>query len=220
ILPILGYVHRHNVIHRDIKPPNIIRCQDHNRLVLIDFGAVKDQIAQLDDASTEHLSTQFVGTVGFAPPEQLALRPTFSSDIYSIGVTCLYLLTGKPPLEFDYDVETGEIKWQEDAPVSHYFRTVLAKMLKMSASDRYQTVEEVQRALALEPHLSDLAECMNSKPLQQDAEDAESEGLTEAYLSPMAREARAIRHWRQRTEKRQNHRNIHTNRALVNSYRQ
>ena len=216
ILPVLGYVHQHNVIHRDIKPPNIIRCRDDNRLVLIDFGAVKEQIQQLEGTNVQGMTTQFVGTVGFAPPEQLALRPTFSSDLYSIGVTCLYLLTGKPPLEFEYNVETGEIEWQADIPVSPYFRTVLTKMLRVAPNDRYQTVEDVQRVLELEPHLDELSNCMNTQWSSRDPEDGEEE-LDDSYLSPMAQQAKAIRSWRQRLGKRTQHQKRMDNRALVNS---
>ena len=215
ILPILGYVHKHNVIHRDIKPPNIIRCRDHNRLVLIDFGAVKDQITTLDDEESQNMTTQFVGTVGFAPPEQLALRPTFSSDIYSIGVTCLYLLTGRPPLEFEYDLETGEIDWQADATVSQYFRTVLTKMLRVSPHERYQSVEDVQRALDLESHMDELAGCMNTQSTQKDGEGNDSQD--DAYLSPIAQQAQSIRNWRNRLAKRRSQERRKENHALVNS---
>ncbi|NEQ97064.1 MAG: serine/threonine protein kinase [Cyanothece sp. SIO2G6] len=211
ILPILGYVHSCNVIHRDIKPPNIIRCHDDNRLVLIDFGAVKEQIHQISDSVTQPMTTQFVGTVGFAPPEQLALRPTFASDIYSIGVTCLYLMTGKPPLEFDYDVVTGEILWQHGLSVSSYFCKVLTKMLKVSPHERYQTADEVLRVLELEPHVDDLAGCLNTTPVGKLAgKPRASQGAVEddpvekVYLSPMEKQAIAIRNWRQRNENRQN----------------
>lgn len=216
ILPILGYVHKHNVIHRDIKPPNIIRCRDHNRLVLIDFGAVKDQIVSLEDDSSQGMTTQFVGTVGFAPPEQLALRPTFSSDIYSIGVTCLYLLTGRPPLEFEYDLETGEIDWQADVSVSKYFQNVLTKMLRVSPYERYQTVEDVKRALDLESHMDELAGCMNTQASSKDGSNGEH-GDPDEYLSPIAQQARSIRSWRNRLEKRRSQEKRMVNRTFVNS---
>lgn len=108
ILPVVQFIHEQHVIHRDIKPPNIIRCQDDGRLVLIDFGAVKEQFVAVSENTQKGATTHFVGTLGFAPPEQLALRASYSSDIFAIGVTCLYMLTGKPPMEFSYDPVTGD----------------------------------------------------------------------------------------------------------------
>lgn len=202
ILPVLGYVHQNQVIHRDIKPPNIIRCQDDGRLVLIDFGAVKDEFVELDDSSQRVPSTQFVGTVGFAPPEQLALRPLYASDIYAIGVTCLYLLTGKPPIEFEIDDRTGDILWQEFVQVSDHFAKVLTKMLKVSFRDRYQSTDQVIRALELEPYLDNLADCMHTMHTPR-PQEGESELQDDAYLAPIARTARDIRQWRTRLEARQ-----------------
>lgn len=195
ILPVVDYIHRQQVVHRDIKPPNIIRCEDDNRLVLIDFGAVKEQIMSCDDTTQCGYTTQFVGTVGFAPPEQLALRPTYSTDIFALGVTCLFLLTGKTPMEFDYDLYTGEIIWEKHVEVSDHFAKVLAKMLKIAVSDRYQLVDQVMRALDLESYLPHLAGCMHNQPLQSlnDFEDDEN-----GYLAPFAKTAREIRKWRKR----------------------
>lgn len=193
ILPVLSYVHQHQVIHRDIKPPNIIRCQDDGRLVLIDFGAVKEQFIEVE-TTQKATTTHFVGTLGFAPAEQLALRPTFSSDIFALGVTCLYLLTGKPPMEFDYDVASGEVAWRAAICVSPYFGKILDKMLKVSACDRYQSADEVLRVLDLEPYLDSLAECMSSQRPMLPVE----EEMPEGYLSPVARMAVAIRRWRTR----------------------
>lgn len=203
ILPVLDYVHQHQVIHRDIKPPNIIRCKSDGRLVLIDFGAVKEKIAQADEQTHLAASTQFVGTVGFAPPEQLALRPTFASDIYSLGLTCVYLLTGRPPLELDYDSVTGEVLWQEFVEVSQYFDQILTKMMRVNPRDRYRSVKELQRALELEPHLNELANCMSTQPPKPSDDDDDFEPL-DSYVSPMARTARSIRSWKSRL-KSKNH---------------
>ena len=198
ILPVLSYVHENNVIHRDIKPPNIIRCQDDGRLVLIDFGAVKEHFIRMGESTQRATTTHFVGTLGFAPPEQLALRSTYSSDIFAVGVTCLYLLTGKPPMEFDYEPATGEVNWQSAVQVSDHFGKVLDKMLKVSSRDRYQNAEEVMRMLDLEPYLDSLADCMNSTPLGVIPE----EEIPEGYLSPIMRTAIAIRQWRARQKVR------------------
>lgn len=202
ILPVLQFVHKNRVIHRDIKPPNLIRCKDDNRLVLIDFGAVKE-IVQLDQSGFRPSTTQFVGTVGFAPPEQLASRPVYSSDIYAIGVTCLYLLSGKSPLEFDYEFTTGEVRWRDFITVSDHFGTILSRMLKISPQERYPSAKEVLRALDLEPYLDNLVHCMNVKPKPFLKEGDEDSNDTEAYTPPIVRRAAAIRDWQAKLKAKQ-----------------
>ena len=159
ILPILDYLHKKRIVHRDIKPANIIRRQDDRQLVLIDFGAVKNDlnsvlINSLDDG---HAFTAFaVGTAGFAPPEQLARRPVYASDIYALGVTCVYLLTGKTPKTLDTDPLTGQIKWQNAVCVTQEFAEVLERMMKISVRERYQSTEEVLDALEMAPYMESL----------------------------------------------------------------
>jgi serine/threonine protein kinase, bacterial len=151
VLPTLGYLHKQQVIHRDIKPANIIRRELDNKLVLIDFGAVKDQVNQVAMNNHEDKSalTSFaVGTPGFAPPEQMAMRPIYSSDIYSLGVTCLYLLTGKSPKELNYNASTGELDWQSCVQVSSGCAQILEKMMAISVRDRFNRTEDVEEALA------------------------------------------------------------------------
>lgn len=198
-LPLLHYVHVNRVIHRDIKPPNLLRCGDDGRLVLIDFGAVKERIATIDHSSLRS-STQFVGTIGFAPPEQLSMRPLFASDIYALGMTCLYLLTGKAPLEFEYEFTTGEVKWHRFAQVSEHFARILDKMLRISPRDRYQSAEEVLRALKLEPYLDHLLPCMSNQPLALPT--LRPSNSSQGYIPPLMRTAAAIREWQERLRAR------------------
>lgn len=201
LLPLLRYVHKNRVIHRDIKPPNLLRCKDDGRLVLIDFGAVKERIAIVDHSGIR-TSTQFVGTIGFAPPEQLSLRPVYASDLYAVGVTCLYLLTGKAPIEFEYDLRTGEIKWRDLVRVSDHFGRVLDKMLRASPCDRYQSAEEVLRTLALEPYLDHLLPCMSNHPLSVSAISPSRSSRSREVISPLVRTAIAIRDWQARLQER------------------
>ncbi len=205
ILPLIQYVHEHNVIHRDIKPPNIIRCQDDNRLVLIDFGAVKEKIVQAGESTTRNATTQFVGTVGFAPPEQLASRPIYASDIYALGVTCLYLLSGKSPLEFDYELISGEIRWKDQVNVSLPLENMLTKMLKASPKERFQSANQALKFLGLEPHFDHLLDCMNdvkSRPASKtDFELMELD--SSGYVPPVVRQALEIREWRAKLKARQ-----------------
>jgi len=203
ILPVIKFVHRHQIIHRDIKPPNIIRCREDQRLVLIDFGAVREYLS--DDDSLQAPMTQFVGTPGFSPPEQLALRPCFASDIYALGMTSLFMLTGKSPIEFDTDPSTGEVQWQRFASVSSHFASMLTKMLQPLVDDRYQSVEEVERTLALEPHLDSLADCMTLPHATPSTPPIQNETVVpmNTHLTHTQREAAAIRRWRARRASKQ-----------------
>jgi serine/threonine protein kinase, bacterial len=200
ILPLMQYVHSQQVIHRDIKPANLIRRSQDKKLVLIDFGAVKDQVNPVLSTASEQtaLTAYAIGTPGYAPPEQMAMRPVYSSDIYALGVTCLYLLTGKSPKDMAYDPATGEIVWRNLIQVSDHFAEVLRKMLEVSVRHRYQNATEVLRALELEPYMDSLAQSMvQQQPGRTSRGPATSGGdSTSSSLpssSPSARMAAAIR---------------------------
>ncbi|NET04150.1 MAG: serine/threonine protein kinase [Symploca sp. SIO2B6] len=205
ILPLLDFIHNNGVIHRDIKPQNIICCQDDGRLVLIDFGAVKEVIAQTKDTSDSTTTTHFVGTVGFAPPEQFSLRPTFGSDIFALGVTCLYLLTGKAPLEFSTNPQTGELKWADAVELSDSLAEILGKMLKVSVNKRYKSARAILAALELEPHRTQLANCMvaNHQPISDKAGINQEERNLSEFCPPAAKAAITIREWKQRRRRKQ-----------------
>lgn len=198
ILPVLDYIHSNRVIHRDIKPANMIRRAQDDKLVLIDFGAVKYQ-SQTSSSADEHtaFTSYAIGTPGFAPPEQMAMRPVPASDVYALGVTCIYLLTGKSPKDLDYDPATGELLWQKYVHISKHFSDVLKKMLEVSVRHRYQTANEIFRALDLEPYLDSLADGMlsakpNTTPRKlNDYRPEPDSGGTPS--SPAARAAMAIR---------------------------
>ncbi len=150
ILPVIDYIHTQEVIHRDIKPANIIRRSQDGHLVLIDFGAVKDQVNQthLSGGTGETAFTNIsIGTSGFAPPEQMALRPVYASDIYALGVTAIFLLTGKSPNSLGYDQINGEILWRPQVNVSDWFGEILEKMLEVSVKHRFQSAQQLSEAL-------------------------------------------------------------------------
>lgn len=169
VLPVLQYIHSQQVIHRDIKPANLIRRNEDRKLVLIDFGAVKNQVnQQMSNSEQTALTAYAIGTPGFAPPEQMAMRPVYASDIYALGVTCIYLLCGKSPKDLDYNPSTGEMLWEKHVRlvnyISEHFTNVLRKMLEVSVRDRYQSANDVLRALDLEPYLDSLAQGLISPP--------------------------------------------------------
>ncbi|MDZ7957507.1 MAG: serine/threonine-protein kinase [Aulosira sp. DedQUE10] len=165
ILPLLQYVHEQKVIHRDIKPANLIRRTEDARMVLIDFGAVKNQTTQGVSGQLEQtaLTAYAIGTPGFAPPEQMAMRPVYASDIYALGVTCIYLLTGKTPKDLEYNPTTGEMIWEPLVQASDHLSSVLRKMLEVSVRNRYKTAQEVLRGLEMEPYMDSLAKGMLAK---------------------------------------------------------
>jgi serine/threonine-protein kinase len=160
ILSMVQYVHDNHVIHRDIKPANIIRRDQDKKLVLIDFGAVKDKVNPIYSPNSEHtaLTAYAIGTPGYAPPEQMAMRPVYASDLYALGVTCVYLLVGKAPKDLNYNLNTGELLWREHVQISDHFAKVLQKMLDISVKHRYQSVEAILRDLDLEPYMESLAQ--------------------------------------------------------------
>ncbi len=145
MLKLLTYIHSQRIIHRDIKPQNIIHCSTDKRLVLIDFGAVLDQsgLAPAD----KRLVTKAIISPGYAPPEQVAEKPDCASDLYALGMTCLFLLTGKEPLAFNVNLHSGEIIWRSAAAVSDEFANLINQMIKVSLSDRYHSASQALNAL-------------------------------------------------------------------------
>lgn len=148
ILEILEFVHAQNVIHRDIKPGNIIKRHADNKLVLIDFGAVKEINTQLMmEGEGQSRFTVGIGTQGYALNEQCAGRPRFNSDIYAVGMMGIQALTGLPPSQLPQDSETGEILWAFKTQASQELIEALNKMVCYDFRQRYQTVLEVKAAL-------------------------------------------------------------------------
>ena len=147
LLQILSFVHSEKVIHRDIKPSNIIRRQTDRQLVLIDFGAVKDQYSKLAAEETSNNLTIGIGTQGYMAPEQAAGKPQHNSDIYAVGMIGIQALTGLPPSQLKPDSQTGEIRWQENAVVSSGLAAVLSKMVCHDSIKRYQSTIATLQAL-------------------------------------------------------------------------
>ena len=148
ILETLAFVHGHQVIHRDLKPSNLIRRHSDNRIVLIDFGAVKQVSTQMS-ASTANIShTISIGTRGYMPNEQIAGRPQFSSDVYAVGVIAIQALTGQHPQGIQLHPQTGELDWHGLAPQSHpNLIALLDYMVRYDFRSRYATAAEALAAL-------------------------------------------------------------------------
>ncbi len=141
LLPILQFIHDKRVIHRDIKPENIIRRQSDNKLVLIDFGIAK----LMTDTAILRPAT-LIGSQDYVAPEQMRGKVFPASDLYSLGVTCIRLMTQVPPLDM-YDYKTERWWWREFLPkgtsISNELGEILDKLLQTPLSQRYGFAEEV-----------------------------------------------------------------------------
>ncbi|MBD2531415.1 serine/threonine protein kinase [Nostoc flagelliforme FACHB-838] len=144
LLSVLQFCHARHVIHRDIKPENIIRESNAQRkLVLVDFGAAKSTTGNaLNKTGTS------IGSPEYVAPEQMRGRAIFASDIYSLGATCINLLTVRSPFD-SYDTNNDTWVWQQylKTPVSNQLSRILNKMLESIPIRRYQTVDEVLKDL-------------------------------------------------------------------------
>ena len=159
LLPVLEFVHGCQVIHRDLKPENIIRRnvsrkQDKREtdlgketvtgeLVLVDFGASK----LVNDNNFGKTGTT-IGSAGYVAPEQMLGKAFPASDLYNLGVTCIYLMTQVSPFEL-FDVVEGQWVWRQflPTPISHGLGLILDKLLVNDVNQRYQSAAEVLTAL-------------------------------------------------------------------------
>lgn len=141
VLQVLKFIQERDkpVIHRDIKPNNLIRRKSDCKIVVIDFGVFKEIVAT---PNCKTILTLPFHTPWFAPKEQVEGKPRTNSDIYALGMTAIYALTGIQPRRFDYNTQTGEImlpNWQVSAELTQ----ILEKMVRYHYQDRYQWATEV-----------------------------------------------------------------------------
>ncbi|MEM9926886.1 MAG: bifunctional serine/threonine-protein kinase/formylglycine-generating enzyme family protein [Cyanobacteria bacterium P01_D01_bin.50] len=154
ILEVFTVTHNRNIIHRDIKPANLIRRKKDGKIVVIDFGAVKEVSILMMNTEGQIFPSVAIGTPGFMPREQASGQPKLCSDIYAIGMLGIYALTGVEPHDLPKDPTNGEIIWQNWANVSDQMADVLSKMVRYNFRERYQSAFDTMDAIiALKPKL-------------------------------------------------------------------
>ena len=148
LLPVIELIHQRGIIHRDIKPENIILRDQDGKPVLIDFGAVKETLGTVVNAQGQPTSSVVIGTPGFMAMEQSRGFPTYASDLYSLGLTAIYLLTGKFPHELNIDPQTSQLRWHQSIlSLSPGLAAVLDRAISLVARDRYPTAAAFGQAL-------------------------------------------------------------------------
>lgn len=147
ILEVLEFVHLKKVIHRDIKPENLIARQSDKKIVIIDFGAVKEVTSKVFNTQGNVVQNSVVGTPGYMPVEQLSGQPLFCSDIYAVGMIAIEALTGVSPLQLATDINTSEIIWRNRVQVSDNLANVLETMVRFRHQQRYQSASEALQAV-------------------------------------------------------------------------
>ncbi|MBE9174766.1 SUMF1/EgtB/PvdO family nonheme iron enzyme [Synechocystis salina LEGE 06155] len=144
LLPVLDFIHSRQVIHRDIKPENIIRRQSDQKLVLVDFGAAKAV-----NPGNRSVTGTIIGSAEYVAPEQMNGKAVNASDLYSLGVTCLHLLTGISPFEL-FDPGEHEWCWRDylvNNSVSNELGNILEKLVSLGVKKRYQSATDVLKDL-------------------------------------------------------------------------
>lgn len=142
VLPILQHLHRHNIIHRDIKPTNFRRPIEQSQWQLVDLGVIKPLTAtRMAQPGT------VVGDAAYIAPEQLRGEATFASDLYSLGIICLRLLTNLQPFDL-FDGVHGDWRWRSIVPdVDDRLAAAVDKMIQPSLRDRVATVDDLMNLL-------------------------------------------------------------------------
>ncbi len=147
LLPVLDYIHRSGIVHRDISPDNIIQRDLDQKAVLIDFGVVKAAATQLQSVSSQ----TFVGKPGYAPIEQIRKGSADpSSDLYALAVTIAVLLTGREAQSL-FNPKTLTCEWKQYASVSPALAQILDRMMSNRPGDRYGSARDVLNAMSMMP---------------------------------------------------------------------
>jgi beta-lactam-binding protein with PASTA domain/predicted Ser/Thr protein kinase len=179
ILAALGFAHRHGIVHRDIKPHNVVVAPD-GRLKVTDFGIARAGASQMTETGS------IIGTAQYLSPEQAKGAPvTPASDLYSVGIVLYEMLTGSVPFTGDTPLEiamkhlsaTPEPPSERRAEVPHELDSIVLRALAKDPADRYQRAEEMD---------ADLARAARGQTVAPETEEAATQVLRGVGAATMA----------------------------------
>ncbi|MGK7883891.1 MAG: protein kinase [Crocosphaera sp.] len=144
VLEILDFVHKQGRTHQDIKPSNLMRRKSDQKIILIDFGAVK-QISVLFEYNQGVIQAMFpIGTVGYMAPEQKNGSLRLCSDLYSLGIVAIQAITGLDAEAISNLINTSSLNsLLKGYQISEDLIKILTKMVAFHFNDRYQYASEV-----------------------------------------------------------------------------
>ncbi len=185
ILSALGFAHRHGIVHRDIKPHNVVVAPD-GRLKVTDFGIARSGTSQMTETGS------IIGTAQYLSPEQAKGAPvTPASDIYSVGIVLYEMITGSVPFTGDTPLEiamkhlsTTPLPPSETRPdVPHELDSIVLRALAKNPEDRYQSSDEMD---------ADLARASRGQPVAPETEEAATQVLRGAGAATLTTAPTAI----------------------------
>jgi beta-lactam-binding protein with PASTA domain/predicted Ser/Thr protein kinase len=176
ILAALGFAHRHGIVHRDIKPHNVVVDAD-GRVKVTDFGIARSGASQMTEAGS------IIGTAHYLSPEQARGSPVDQrSDVYSVGIVLYEMLTGKVPFTGESPLEIA-MKHLSEVPVPpselrddvpEDLDLIALRALAKDPEDRYQTAEEMD---------ADLGRVARGLSVSEETADAATNVLAGAGIS-------------------------------------
>jgi eukaryotic-like serine/threonine-protein kinase len=185
ILAALGFAHRHGIVHRDIKPHNVVVAPD-GLLKVTDFGIARSGTSQMTETGS------IIGTAQYLSPEQAKGAPvTPASDIYSVGIVLYEMLTGSVPFTGDTPLEIA-MKHLSTTPlppsekrreVPHELDSIVLRALAKDPADRYQSADEMD---------ADLARASRGQAVAPETEEAATQVLRGAGAATLAGAPTAI----------------------------
>ena len=189
LLEVLQFVHSKKIIHRDLNPNNIMLRARDRKPVLIDFGAVKELMSSTVSTAGGVTPSIVIGTPGFMSSEQAAGRPVFSSDLYAVALTAIYMLTGRLPQDLETEYNTGEVLWSHHCPqLSPTLTAILKRAIDPNPTQRYSNTSQFQAALLqgmVDPQPLDSPPPLDSTPGTPQGGSAQKTVMSPAPTAPV-----------------------------------